>query len=406
MKLKLKNFTPAIVLGTICLIVAALLATINHFTAPEIAENERLARTESLRAVFGGDKSGADFGDPMKGLPDFGEDSYVSEVYEEKHGMGYAVTLVIPKGFEAEIDLTVGVGMDGKVKGVYITKYEDTIGKDKMPDAVNNFVGKDSVDDVALVTGATYSSTAVRKAVSDALAAVKLILAAKADAIPTARLTALDAGDAAEQSDPKVILPLTEEEIFNHAKEMLVGAGDFELLTKKSGVALEGESIDKNWVPYKIAVYKEKSGKGYAVYGETFNPWGFGAIESNFVFAVDNDFTVVGFDLLSWSLSPSWQEGDGKTEGVHIYLNTPAVKRLEESFVGINRMNFSTKADLVTKATVTSVRIEDAVFAALEYVDTEYEKEVKTYQAIGASVIVIGIAALGVAIYFQRRRRK
>ncbi len=406
MKLKLKNFTPAIVLGTICLIVAALLATINHFTAPEIAENERLARIASLREVFGGDKSGADFGDPMKDLPDFGADSYVSEVYEEKSGMGYAVTLVIPKGFESEIDLTVGVDMNGKVTGVFITKYEDSIGKDKMPDAVKNFVGKDSADDVALVTGATYSSTAVKKAVSDALAAVKLILDEKAKALPTAMLTALDAGDAAEQSEPSVILPLTEKEIFNYAKKMLVGAGDFELLTKKSGVAQEGESIDQNWVPYKIEVYKETGGKGYAVYGETFNPWGFGAIESNFVFAVDSKFTVIGFDLLSWSLSPSWQEGDGETEGVHIYLDTPAVKRLEESFIGINRMNFSTKVDLVTKATLTSVRIEDAVFAALEYVDTEYEKEVKTYKAIGASVLVIGIAALGVAIYFQRRRRK
>lgn len=406
MKLKLKNFTPAIVLGTICLIVAALLATINHFTAPEIAENERLARTASLREVFGGDKSGADFGDPMKNLPDFGEDSYVDEVYEEKHGMGYAVTLVIPKGFESEINLTVGVDMNGKVTGVFITKYEDSIGKDKMPSAVNNFVGKDSADDVALVTGATYSSTAVRKAVSDALAAVKAILDEKAKALPTARLTALDAGYDAKQSQPKAILPLTKEEIFNHAKKMLVGASDFDLVAKKSGVALEGESIDPNWVPYKIEIYKEKSGKGYAVYGESFNPWGFGAIESNFVFAVDNDFTVVGFDLLSWSLSPSYQYGDDKSEGVHIYLNTPAVKRLEESFVGINRMNFSMKADLVTKATVTSVRIEDAVFAALEYVDTEYENSVKTYQVIGISVLVIGITALGVAIYFQRRRRK
>lgn len=398
MKLKLKNFTPAIVLGVICLVVAALLATINHFTSPVIAENERLAKTASLREVFGGDDSGADFGEAMKNLPDFGEGSYVSEVYEEIHGKGYAVTLIVPKGFEGEIDLTVGVDMDGKVTGVVITKYNDSLGKDKMPSAVKNFVGESSADDAQLVSGATYSSNAVRKAVADALDAVAKI---KEQSKTVAMLTSIEEGAGARSGQPSSILPLTEEEIFAKAGAMLGGVSGFNLVAEKEGVR------EESWqpVPYKVKIYKAGGGKGYAVYGETFNPWGFGAIESNFVFAVDKDFKIVDFDLLSWSLSPSYQYGDDETEGVHIYLDSPAVKRLEESFVGANMMNFRTRVDLVTKATVTSVRIEDGVFAALEYIDTEYEKEVKIYKAVGLTVFVLGIAALGVAIYFTKRRR-
>lgn len=400
MKMKLKNFTPAIVLGAICLIVTALLAVINHFTAPVIADNERLARTASLREVFGGDGSGADFDLPLASLP-AGTPDTVKEIYEEKNGKGYAVIIVIPKGYEGEIDLTVGVDTDGKLTGVSITKYNDSLGKDKMGDAANSLVGKGKgeLGDGVLVSGATFSSKAVKAGIEDALSAVELVKSAGI----TAQLTSLEEGAGARAGQPENIPPLTEEEIFAKAGSMLGGASGFNLVAEKEGARKE------SWqpVPYRVRIYKADGDKGYAVYGETYNPYRQGAIEANYVFAVDKNFRIVDFDLLSWSLSADYQYGNEEKgiEAVHIYLESPAVKRLEESFVGADMMSFRTRVDLVTRATETSVRIEDGVLAALEFIDTEYGKEIKIYRAVGLSVFVLGIAAIGVAIYFERRRR-
>ncbi len=392
MKLKMKNFTPAIVLGVICLIVAALLATINHFTAPIIKDNELKARTASLREVFGGDESGAEFGEAMKNLPDLGEGSYITEIYEEKNGKGYAVVLVVPKGFEGEIGLTVGVDMEGKVTGVVITKYNDSIGKDKMPDAVKNFVGKTSADGVELVTGATYSSNAVRAAVNQAIGAVKAIKEQN-----TAMVSLMSAESGAKGTNFAPIL--AEEDYLSKAKTMLNGAENFSFIKDiDSGMVLENKA---DYRAFKLKVYKETSGKGFAIYGETFNEWTYlyGLIESSFVFVTDSDFKITDFEITGWSLSTSYQEK------VEIYLEDPAVKGLEESFIGANLMNFSTRVDLVSSATETSVRIKAAVACTLEYLDETHEKEIKIYKAVGAAVFFAGIAAFGVAICFTRRRR-
>ena len=69
-------------------------------------------------------------------------------------------------------------------------------------------------------------------------------------------------------------------------------------------------------------------------------------------------------------------------------------------------MNFGTKVDLVTKATLTAVRIHGAVFDALDNLNGgAYESDVQLYKTVGAVAFFAGIAALGVAIYFQKRRR-
>lgn len=529
MKLKMKNFTPAIVLGTICLIVAALLAVINHFTAPVIEKNELLAKTASLREVFGGDESGAEFGEPLKKLPE-GTPSTVKEIYEEKNGMGYAIVIVIPKGFESEIDLTVGVGSDGTIKGVVVTKYEDSLGKNDMMEKVSGYKGKDasSYADVELVSGATYSSNAVRSAIGDALAAADLAAKAKTSSV-TAMLTS------GEASLP--VIP-TDDELFAFGKSKLSGASSFEAVdiseaglssgvkrffkeTSGKGYLVYGEcfnpyaldapeatfafTLDKDFVitgfelyywtlspmyqddvqifldhpeviafensfvgadnmnfgakvdlvtaatqtssriqsvvsdtlyhldpvvpteteilsvgnrlipdavgfdPVNIAgegfkngvkaIYKETSGKGYIVYAESYNPYAPASPEATFVFSVNEKAEVTGFDLLFWSLSPSYQADVG------IYLDNEDVVRFEKSFVGANKMNFDLKVDHVTLATVTSERIEAAVMEALDYFNDTHETEIKVYKTVGTVIFFVAIAAIGVAIWFERRRR-
>ena len=338
MKLKLKNFTPAIVLGAICLIVAAILAVVNHFTAPVIAENERIARTASLRAVFGGDESGADFDTPLAALPE-GTPSTVAEIYAEKNGKGYAVVLVVPKGYEGEIDLTVGVDMNGKLTGISITKYNDSLGKDKMGDAVNALVGKGSgeLGDDVLVSGATFSSKAVKAAIEDALTAVGLVKAS-----------------AAKLASYETVPEPTEAEIIAKGMELILGAESF-------------EAVDISGKLYKgtKAIYKETSGRGYVVYCKTatqYNP-----DETRFIFALDENFTVTGIELLRWTTGTY----EGMTEP-----GSPAIDTLLHSIVGVNKKTFAASVDLVTGATGTSGNIMAAVAEAVNFLDENLEAHI------------------------------
>ncbi len=398
MKLKMKNLMPAIVLGVICLIVAALLATINHFTDPVIKENERLARVASLKEAFGEENSTADFGDPMTDLPNFGDDSGVLEVYEEKSGMGYAVVLSV-QGRDDKIGVTVGVSSDGKILGIKITKYNDSYGKADMPEAVKILIGQSSTDNVdVLVSGATISSTAVKKAVDDALAAVKAIEEKKAASAATVSLMSYEETDTAKAS--RVVAALSEDRVISIAKEMMGESSDFEFVETLAPDP-EAEGQFKGYIPYKAHIYKETSGKGYAVYAESFNEWSFKyGPDSIAVALIDESFTITDFKLLGWSLSPNY-ENEYIKDPEH-----PYVKRFEESFIGTTRTNFITKVDLVTEATETSSRIRSALRDAFEYIDNEHDKTVKIYKSVAAAVLFVGIAALGVAIYFQRRRRK
>ncbi len=339
MKMKLKNFTPAIVLGAICLIVAAILAAVNHFTAPVIADNERLARTASLREVFGGDGSGADFDLPLAALP-AGTPETVKEIYEEKNGKGYAVIVVIPKGYEGEIDLTVGVDADGKLTGVSITKYEDSLGKSEMGEAVKSLVGKGEgeLGDGVLVSGATFSSKAVKAGIEDALSAVGLVKSAGI----TAQLTSLETA-----SEPTV------DDIIAKGMELMPDAQGFLPVDISEAGLTKGV---KN-------IFRETSGKGYLVFCRTrtqYNPR-----ETEFVMVLDKDYNVSGFDITYWTLSPSYQDE------VHIYGDHEDVKALEESFLGKNQTNVGTDVDLVTKATSTSYNIYNAVTEVLDYLDAD-----------------------------------
>ena len=56
--MKNSKFYPAIVLGSICLVVAVLLSGINYFTAPIIADRENQKAFDSLKVVL---PDGSDF---------------------------------------------------------------------------------------------------------------------------------------------------------------------------------------------------------------------------------------------------------------------------------------------------------------------------------------------------------
>jgi hypothetical protein len=71
------------------------------------------------------------------------------------------------------MEITLGVSADGKICGVQIDSYNDTASYDfrsKDPSYLASYVGKDSaLADIGTVSGSTYSSTAFKNAISEAM---------------------------------------------------------------------------------------------------------------------------------------------------------------------------------------------------------------------------------------------
>ena len=166
---------PVLVLTLICLAVALLLAVVNYVTAPVIAEAteeaERKARGEALPGA-------TDFTEvDIAAYPDLPET--VSACYRDGAGTGYVFLVKTPGygGKSNPITMLVGITNDGKIAGIKITDVSgETAGigdKVKKNDFTKNFTGIDhtEVESVPNVSGATYSSTGVKKGVRDAFTA-------------------------------------------------------------------------------------------------------------------------------------------------------------------------------------------------------------------------------------------
>lgn len=164
-----------ITLSLICFSVALVLAVTYHFTAPIIERNKANAATDSLSAVL---PDGKDF---EKISLAANTPKTVKEIYKETNGIGYAVTVEVSSSYSSSpMMYTVGIGMDGKIKGIVITSYSESkdFGKDTYP---KTYIGMDSaLNGAELVAGVTYSSSAFKDGVEDvftALIEMKLISA-------------------------------------------------------------------------------------------------------------------------------------------------------------------------------------------------------------------------------------
>lgn len=172
----------AVILFLITGIAALILAVVNNFTAPIIAENSAKKQEEAMQRVL----KDAEFS--KENLADKAEDGDVSEIYEaQKDGAaaGYVV-MVNPNGYNGAISMVVGIDTEGKVSGVDIISQSETpglgancvkeefkdqfIGKSGEISVVKNDAGDDEID---AITSATITSKAVTSGVNKALAAVE-----------------------------------------------------------------------------------------------------------------------------------------------------------------------------------------------------------------------------------------
>lgn len=152
---------------------------LNFVTAPIIAANNAGAEFAPLLAVM---PEGSSFnGEAMIYSKDNAAASSlqnvpasVLSVYKEANGLGYAIRCTAESNYStAPMEITIGISSDGKICGVQIDSYNDTASFDfrtKDPNYLSSYVGKDSaLADISVVAGSTYSSTAFKNAVSEAM---------------------------------------------------------------------------------------------------------------------------------------------------------------------------------------------------------------------------------------------
>lgn len=169
MKELIKGFA---LLAAIVLVFGAAMFGLNFITGPIIEANNAGAALAPLLAVM---PEGATFGgdalitDTLSSLP-----ASVKAVYKEANGLGYVIqTTATSQYSSAPMEITIGITADGKISGIQIDSYNDTSTYDfraKDPAYLGSYVGKDSaLADIGTVSGATFSSTAFKSAVEEAM---------------------------------------------------------------------------------------------------------------------------------------------------------------------------------------------------------------------------------------------
>ncbi len=303
-----KNIMPVVVLTVICVVVAALLGGVNMLTKGKIAENNRLKEQASLIEVLPTElgfntlymKEG-ELPDEKYGLPDSIKSKLpesITSVYGEIGGKGYVFVLSGTTQYSSG-DMTVSVGIaSGKVVGVALTGYYESkdFGKDTYPDT---FVGLDSstVAGAPHVSGVTYSSTALKQMITDALAAEELVKVIEQDGNVASDITvsALSYQPELEAESAPAALPKTDSEILALAKELVPKVQKFDLVTVDGAP----ESLKR--------LYKAGT-EGYVAY--IVVPGAYVPVATEALVHIGNDGIINNVNLLSWIVGHDVGAGD------------------------------------------------------------------------------------------------
>ncbi len=154
----------------ICTVVAGLLAVVNSLTVDVIAANAEKERKQAVSDIFPVMTDMEDTkGEWLDGV------NAVYAVYAGEAWLGYAVDLD-SRGFGGDINMIVGLGVDGTVCGVRVISHAETPGlgsRATLADYLDNFIGVGErltiKQDVDAISGATISSKAVVAGINLAL---------------------------------------------------------------------------------------------------------------------------------------------------------------------------------------------------------------------------------------------
>ncbi len=173
-----KIIKPAVVLLIICIVAAGLLGYVNMITTAPIAEQEALAKQESMTAVL---PDAASFGDEIE-VEEGNITSVTPALDAEGNEMGYAVAITT-KGFSAGLKLMYGIDTEGSITGLSVVDCSNEtpgLGANAANESFySQFAGKSgevkvSKDggEIEALTGATITSRAVANAATEAISYV------------------------------------------------------------------------------------------------------------------------------------------------------------------------------------------------------------------------------------------
>ena len=180
MKIRIDIIKSIFILTFICLFMAGALAVVNHFTYPKIKSDAVVRAYDSRSKII----PEADGFVPMNidgiiGLPES-----VTEVYKTTNDVGYVFTISV-KGFGREnMRLLCGVGMDGRI--IKSNKDDLVLSHTETPSYFNRVFtdihlghfwnsDKSEIEQIDAISGATVSSSALKRAMLYALTAFDLI---------------------------------------------------------------------------------------------------------------------------------------------------------------------------------------------------------------------------------------
>lgn len=158
---------PVLVLLIIAAVVAALLAFVHGVTEPIIEENTRIAAEQARQEVLEGAASFTE-------IPYDAEQFNITSAYKEDSGLGYVFTSA-NKGYGGDVVVTIGLDADGNIVGIKADVSTETSGVGSKAGAekyLSNFMGlSGDIDGIDTISGATYSSSAVKTGVASVLEA-------------------------------------------------------------------------------------------------------------------------------------------------------------------------------------------------------------------------------------------
>ena len=144
---------------------------VNSITAPIITENARIKAESTRKEVLPGASAFTEIDCDLEALD-------LTGAFKENSGLGYVFTSS-HKGYGGPVVVTVGLSPEGKIIGLSVDVSTETTGigsKAGRADYVDRFIGlSGDVSQVDSISGATYSSNALKAGLKAALAAFEAL---------------------------------------------------------------------------------------------------------------------------------------------------------------------------------------------------------------------------------------
>jgi len=167
---------PLLVLTLICLVVSAALAFTDSVTSPLVADAAAARAQEAMIEKI----PDADGFEPIDLSNTPGLPVSIREIYRTTNGVGY-IFIAAVNGFSGDITVICGVAPDGTIIDSSTLSHTETRGIGTILEEASFLDTFNGVDDrlvgVDTVAGATISTRAYIHAISDILAAFKLVSA-------------------------------------------------------------------------------------------------------------------------------------------------------------------------------------------------------------------------------------